>query len=208
MSKLYTTIVFLTGIAIGGAAVWYYVKGKYAQIAEEEIHSVKEAYAKREQQENAVKPDISPVSGVDQTHVVNKIRDRDGITESARRFQSEKGYTNYSSTVMPSKKEAPEKESLPKNFDDTSYVISPDEFDEFDGYTPVSLTCFADGILSDEYGIIVDDVEEIVGDALDHFGEYEEDSVYARNNILRCDYEILKDKRTYGEFRKTLPPRI
>ena len=47
-----------------------------------------------------------------------------------------------------------------------------------------------------------------IGDALDHFGEYEEDAVFARNDAKRCDYEILKDERTYAEFRKTLPTNI
>lgn len=40
---------FLTGIALGGIATWYYSKEKYTFIAEQEIASVKEAYSKREQ---------------------------------------------------------------------------------------------------------------------------------------------------------------
>jgi len=83
-----------------------------------------------------------------------------------------------------------------------------DEFDELDGYTAISLTYFADGVLSDENGVIIDDVEEIVGDGLNHFGEYDEDAVYVRNDAKRCDYEILKDEREYADFRKTLPTNI
>ena len=75
-------------------------------------------------------------------------------------------------------------------------------------FRSISLTYFADGVLADEYGVIVDNVEEIVGDGLNHFGEYEEDAVYVRNDAKRCDYEILKDERKYAEFRKTLPTNI
>ena len=45
MGKLSTAIAFLTGAAVGGAAVWYITKEWYARLTEEEINSVKEAYA-------------------------------------------------------------------------------------------------------------------------------------------------------------------
>ena len=45
----------------------------------------------------------------------------------------------------------------------------------------------------------MNNVEDIIGDALSHFGEYEEDAVYVRNEQLRAEYEILKDLRTYAE---------
>lgn len=62
-------------------------------------------------------------------------------------------------------------------------------------------------MLADECGEEVDDVEEIVGDGLEHFGEYEEDSVFVRNDAKRCDYEILKDLRNFSDVkRKEFPP--
>ena len=42
------------------------------------------------------------------------------------------------------------------------------------------------------------DVENTIGiDSLNHFGEYEEDSVFVRNDIKKCDYEILLDESNY-----------
>lgn len=38
---------------------------------------------------------------------------------------------------------------------------------------------------------------------LNHFGEYEKDSVFVRSDPKRCDYEILRDLRSYAEFRST-----
>lgn len=208
MGKFSTAIAFLVGTVFGGAAVWYLTKEWYAQLAEKEITSVKEAYARRDnKKENAEKAlhryqgnneesGVSDTEGA-KTPVVNaKVAEKGSIAEYAQRIQNGAPMKYSKTTIQPEiEKEIP-------------YVISPSEFDELSDYTPVSLTCFADGVLADEYGVIVDNVEEMVGDALDHFGEYEDDAVFVRNDAKRCDYEILRDDRDYEEFRKTLPPDI
>ena len=71
-----------------------------------------------------------------------------------------------------------------------------------------SLTYTADGVLLDDMNEIVDDIEEVVGeDSLEHFGEYEDDPVYVRNDAKKCDYEILLDQRNYQEIFETQPHR-
>lgn len=83
---------------------------------------------------------------------------------------------------------------------DKPYVISPEEFGQFDDYETISLTYYADSVLADDNDELVNDVDNIVGfDSLNHFGEYEEDSVFVRNDRLKCDYEILLDKRKYAD---------
>ena len=52
---------------------------------------------------------------------------------------------------------------------------------------------------------IIYNIEETVGDALEHFGEYEDDSVFVRNEENMCDYEILLDQRTYSDVIKQRP---
>lgn len=182
MSKAGAGFIFIGGVAIGAAGAWYYTKDKYARIAEEEIASVKAAYAAKQDERVLLNP--------------TKVPDKASIVEYANRV-AEAGYTEYSRTM-----------NAQKNLGALSYVISPDEFGEIENYTKVSLTYFEeDGVLSDELGEIVDDVEEIVGDALDHFGDYEEDSVFVRSDAKRCDYEILKDLGSFSEFRKkNFPP--
>lgn len=214
MGKLNTVIAFFTGATVGGAAVWYITKERYAQLAEEEINSVKEAYAHREQKKEKVDEVMQRYRGEGEdtdepkTPVVTaKLAEKESISEYAKRVQNG-APMEYSKTVVPPKAETREEPVQSENSGDVPYVISPDEFDELDGYTPISLTYFADGVLADEYGVIVDNMEEIVGDGLNHFGEYEEDAVYVRNDAKRCDYEILKDERKYAEFRKTLPTNI
>lgn len=80
------------------------------------------------------------------------------------------------------------------------YIIRPEEFGEDNDYETVSLTYYDDGVLTDEYDEILEDedVEEQVGkESLKHFGEYEDDSVFVRNDALQTDYEILLDHRKY-----------
>lgn len=212
MSKLSSTIAFFAGAAIGGAAVWYITKEWYSQIAEEEISSVKEAYAKMESKKEKAEKAMQKYQGTDtsegQTQAVTaKVMDKGSIAEYAKRVQNG-APMDYSTTIVPPKAEPTADQRQVGTPGEFPYVISPEDFIELDGYTPVSLSYFSDGVLSDEYGVIVDDVEEIIGDALNHFGEYEEDCVFVRNDAKRCDYEILVDERTYAEFRNTLPSDI
>lgn len=80
------------------------------------------------------------------------------------------------------------------------YVISPEEFDEKD-YDVVSLTYYADDVLTDDWGEVVD-IENTVGrESLTHFGEYEDDSVFVRDDENKVDYEILLDERKYSEVK-------
>ena len=89
---------------------------------------------------------------------------------------------------------------------DKPHVISPEEFGEMEGYVQSSLTYYMDGVLTDEDDHIIDDVEDIVGEGFSkHFGEYEEDSVFVRNDSKKHDYEILKDFRLYSDAVKNKP---
>ncbi len=80
------------------------------------------------------------------------------------------------------------------------YVISPDEFGENDTYDQISLTLYSDGILTDDDNNIVEDVDDTVGiESLNHFGEYEADSVFVRNDLRKADFEILLDTRAFTD---------
>ena len=76
-------------------------------------------------------------------------------------------------------------------------------------YEQISLTYYADGVLADENDEVIEDVEDAVGiDSLNHFGEYEDDSVFVRNDARKCDYEILLDQRTYSEVAEDMPHQM
>lgn len=194
MKKMTNALMFLIGASVGAAGAWYLLKSKYEKLAEDEIESVKEVYAAREKA--IVGIDLaSETPGSAEEH---KIPEKPDLMTYARKLQKE-GYTEYARTVVGEK-------PTPLPVSPETYVISPEEFGEMDGYTQISLTYFADGVLADESDEPLDNPEEIIGDALDHFGEYEDDSVFVRNDARRCDYEILKDNRKFEEARKNRPP--
>lgn len=169
-------IVFGIGAAIGSLVTWQCVKKRYERIAQEEIDSVKEVFSRKEaavsEPGEEVDPSIEVVEGPDISDYEDKV---DAL-----------GYTG---------KEKEAEETM-----DKPYIIKPEEFGEFSDYERISLTYYADGMLADEDDELIEDVESIVGfDSLSHFGEYEEDSVFVRNDRLKCDYEILLDHRKYTE---------
>lgn len=138
------------------------------------------------------------------TTVAEGIKDTDkekpDIKEYARRLAKE-GYTRYSD-FGSEEEEEPVSEAGP-------YVIPPEQFGDDEEYEQISLTYYADGVLADENDEVIEDVEDAVGiDSLNHFGEYEDDSVFVRNDARKCDYEILLDQRTYSEVVEDMPHQM
>ena len=177
--------IFVVGAGVGSMVTWKLVKTKYEEIANEEIRSVKERFKNREM-------GIKDVDDAGNEEDVNEDASPDNNEmEDYNRILNENGYRNYA--TKSEKKEDEEEMSEP-------YVISPDEFDEND-YETETLTYYADGVLTDEYDNIIEDVEGTVGsESLNHFGEYEDDSVFVRNDERETDYEILLDARKYSEI--------
>lgn len=79
------------------------------------------------------------------------------------------------------------------------YVITPTSFGmECPYYDKVTLVFHEeDGIITEEDGTMVTDVDKLVGWAsLDRFGEYEPNVVYVRNEKICTDYEIVREYGT------------
>lgn len=196
-SKGMAFLAFIVGAGMGSICTWKLLKRKYELIAQEEIDSVKAAYATREIGKGFVEGFRDGLKVAEDR--TQKDEDDVDFKKYASIIQKE-GYTDYSRSVEEKKGEA---------FVEKPYVISPEEFGEFEEYEKISLTYYADKVLADENDEEVDDVDEIVGEeSLNHFGEYEDDSVFVRNDRLKCDYEILLDKRNYSDVAKTMPHRV
>lgn len=209
MNKTATTVAaFLLGAAAGAAGAWYILKDRYAQIAQEEIDSVKEAFSHRAE---SVKADTDDSDISDEDEPEEPTRATDMMKNKSEKLIEKLDYTSYSekpdiSEVVRQRIEPEAKEDDVK--EDRPYVIRPDEFGEFEDYEQISLTFYSDQIITDDNDDILEDVDRVIGfDSLNHFGEYEDDSVYVRNDRLKCDYEILLDQRTYEDVLKTKPHR-
>lgn len=195
-SKFTGFALFVIGAGIGSVATWLLIKKKYEQLTQEEIDSVKEVFLNR-------KPVIDNSESIDDVQEKQKKpKDKPDITEYTKKLKEE-GYINYSN-VVPENKKQEESENM-----DNPYIISPEEFGAFYDYETISLTYYEDQILADDDDELVDDIEDIVGfDSLTHFGEYEDDSVFVRNDRLKCDYEILMDNRKYSDVIKKKPHQV
>ena len=205
MDKKSSLLAFMLGMAVGSAVTWQMIKDRYERRIEEDRKSLEEMYAAKLEEASAkvqpVEEEPEAETPPDPKEIAEHAREKPEIAEYARRLREE-GYVNYAGGGSVVETKEPSRESVV----DIPYVISPDEFGEMDGYEKISLTYFADGVLADEDNEPVDDVAEIVGDGLEHFGEYEEDSVFVRNDAKKCDYEILRDLRAFSDVLEDLPP--
>ena len=105
----------------------------------------------------------------------------------------------YASIININEYTAKNKKEVKEGMSNKPYIISPDEF-SMEDYDICSLTYYSDGVLADENNEIIENVEDTVGlESLNHFGEFEDDSVFVRNDKLKIDYEILLDIRKYED---------
>ena len=184
MSSTKFIFAFVLGSAAGSAITWKIVKTKYEQIAQEEIDSVKEVFARRLDEYNDGNAPVEDEPELTEEEI-----------EKAEYVTIIDNYNNVSN------QNEEKGGSATMNVGSAPYVITPEEFDELDEYDTSSLTYYDDGVLTDEYDEIVENIDDIVGiDSLQHFGEYEDDSVFVRNDRLKCDYEILLDHRRYRDL--------
>lgn len=170
--------IFAAGAAIGSFVTWRLVKGKYERIANEEIESVKEVFSRRYSENNEAsdtdegtdEPTPTPEEVAEYKKIINN-----------------NGYSNVERV---------------ETMHDKPYVIPPEDFADDPDYETVSLTYYADGVLTDEDNCIIDpgEIEDLIGEeSLDHFGEYEDDSVFVRNEERKTDYEILRVMSNYDD---------
>ena len=186
---------FIIGAASGATVAWYLLKDKYETLAQEEIDSVKEVFARREQdmKDETVKRNVAE-------GIKDSDRTKPDLKEYAEQLKKN-GYTRYSD-LSADDGGVSDKQTKP-------YVIPPEQFGDNEEHEQISLTYYADGVLADENDEVIEDVEDAVGiDSLNHFGEYEDDSVFVRNDARKCDYEILLDQRTYSEVAEEMPHRM
>ena len=95
------------------------------------------------------------------------------------------------------------KKKVSKNKEKEPYIITPEQYGEYEEYKTLSLLYLADDNLIDDNDEIIKDRDAILGkDALSHFGEYEDDSVYIRDEDKLIDYEILRSEKTFSEIQK------
>lgn len=196
MNKVTAVVAFAVGAAVGSVVTWKILNDRYKKLIKEEIASVKKELGRISNDDDSEQLEhedlYNGLSEEDSEYFV--VEDRSMLREQQKEVVQEQGYTNYSNIEKERESNAPTIIMEPR-----PYIISPSEFGEHD-YDTVSYTLYADGTLADDMDDPVLDVEDTVGkDSLYHFGEYEEDSVFVRNDRLKIDIEILLDSRNYSD---------
>lgn len=215
-NKIFSVILLTVGAAIGSAVTWKVVKTKYEQIANEEIASVKDEY--RDLMSKMKKKLQESVEYEEPQNEEDDCEDDEDYPDDDDRDFTEKekaqvDYYRMTSKYRTSdgKEDDAEGGEWDQNEDEVQringpYVITPEDFNcNPPGYNVQPLDYFADGILADDWGMVLD-IEETIGeDSLEHFGEYDDDIVYVRNERKEIDYEVTKDPRTYQDALQTNP---
>lgn len=179
-----TIVAFVVGAAAGSLVTWKILKDKYEQMYRDEIDEVKERLLKRDREKRKEK---NPAYTKDEQEEYSELTDK------------------YSSEAIAVDKGGKEKKmSMIKKT-----ILTPDEFGENDDYELLTYTYYADGVLTDEFDepLNEEETEDTVGtEFVEHFGEYEDDTVYVRNDQRRIDYEILRDRREYSVAKHIVGP--
>lgn len=189
-------VAFVFGAAAGSFVTWKVVQKKYMDYADEEIKSVKEAYSRKMADRNREMKDsyISKVIHDEPTEpedTENEYRANSSLVMDYKSSEDRPDYTAYSAA----KQEEPVEKSVPS---EQPYIISPQEYGDLDDYNLIELTYYSNGVLTDDRDEPVENPERFVGvDFKSHFGEYEDDYVYVRNDEHMCDYQILRDSGVY-----------
>lgn len=190
-NEVKNTIAFVTGAMIGATAAWFFAKEKYAARAQAEIDDVKATFARHFGEYHD-----EPTSEENDIPAKTEEKNRFAAVSSLNAFEApEVENTDYSSitkTLGYSGDVIDEPEKV-----DKPYVISQSEYGEFGDYMEISLTYYSDGILADDDDEIIEDVNAILG--TDFVNEFEDDVVLIRNDARKCDYEVVRDDRTYHE---------
>lgn len=217
MNKFGYLGMYLLGALTGSVAVFFVLNEKYKKMAEDEINEIRQLYKERNKQfqneTNAYKEEIDKLIKEIKWNELEDLDEEDEnddkmsehdhfVEEDMLKHQDHNKRVNYSSSIKYS--DIPE-EDRPYREDD-AFIIAPEHFGEDEDMDVCTLYYFADGTLTDDNYVPVDDVNFTVGeDALDSFGTYEEDCVYVENPKLHSYFEILKDPRTFDEYSNEHP---
>lgn len=222
--RIKNLVIFGAGILIGSAITYKLITDKYENLIEDEIESVKESlgYYNRSNDKSELEvkeeddnkdPKVYDPLKTEKKDYEHMIAYHKYHTESDEKEGEEDDEEYDDEYVDPAEKEHPgieyhQIEKAPEHsFRGNIYIIPPQEYGIITDYDLIDLTYYNDGVLCDDMDEIVEDIDEKVGrDYVNHFGDYDEDVIHVRNDILKCDYEITRDIRDYADVAWIRPP--
>lgn len=206
MSTLNKVIIFAAGAVIGSLAAWKLTKTKYEKIMIEEEQSLREYYNKKVKVIEDTATDLHDSYQRREDALRKKLEEETEkepeIAQDMDEVDNKVFFDRYTE-ILKSYTSSPEEPHIDNVTNDKPYVVSPDEFGEADGYDIITLNYYADGVVADDWNDPIEDIGATIGeDFASHYGEYEEDVVYVRNDRLKVEYEILRSNLRYEDMAK------
>lgn len=200
-------IIFALGVAAGSAGTYFAVKKAIEARTDKEIESVVETFKERFDKMEAILTDeqkeelgiYSPSKEMlkDEPIEKNYPKPTEERNETQKSYEQEMRNLGYSTGVDLSEETDHSAERITQ-IGSAPYVITEDEFGEF-GNDEETLIFYADGVLATEDDDPIDDIEELVGNCLNEFGEYDE-RLYVRNQEREIDYIILRSEKMWADI--------
>lgn len=203
-------IIFLAGAAAGTGVTYYCLRKYYNDQMESTIQEIKLDYDERlKSQTNASQHETEEQSDESEGYV----KPENYSKTSRKNHKTEDNQFDYNALSKDgladeNQDEEPEemishitvKTEPPKGR--KRYCISPDEFIELDGREKITLTYFeGDQVFMDENEQVdLNGLKNVGKSNLDHVGDYEDGTLYVRNDDNGTDYEIIFDDRSYADF--------
>lgn len=182
-------LIFLAGGAVGAVVTAKLVEKYYRQIADEEIADVVEHFKNKEKELKKLEEEK-----VEDNNKAEKKNTKKNEKKQASKIINSENYGEASVEEVEEKLINTPIESVTG-----IEIINPIDFGEEEGFDSKTWMYWNDNVLTNEFDEIVepDDIAEFIGDALTHFGDIEQDSVYVRNRANNTDYEILKSEKEF-----------
>lgn len=195
-------VTFAAGAGVGFFVTRKLLEDHYAELAQEEIDSVKENLGRRNPNvvsyvNNVMKEEskYEVKSSLDETYTngYNKVKHNYGIVSDDIVAKAAASYDG--DTVVNSTFKTEEDSNNP-------YVISDEEFaDEMPHFDKVTLYYYmTDDILTDDNEEPIVDIDDVIGyDALVTLGNEQSNTIWVRNNRISTDYEVVRLNQSYQE---------
>lgn len=175
---------FLAGIAVGSVATYIFCTRRYG--IGEEIEEVTFEEVKKSKDEKNPEGNVS--------------ENNSSVKEKAAEAQRKPDIMDYAKKLMKEHGYSQENNEEDHNIA-APYTVSPEEFGKDETYETVELVYYADNILADDMDEMVEDVDSTVGfDSLNSFGEFEDDSVFVKNDQMKVYFEILRSEQKYMDM--------
>lgn len=208
-NKVIGVLMFVLGAAVGVLGTYKIFKTKYEQIAQEEIDSVKETFAKHNESqtfinEGEVGGDPTSIQEIYAT-TEETFGDQTGKKNMIYRKPNPKRHKAYNKELIKVNTVTPEQ--IEERDPEIPYVITLEEWEEISEdktYEKLELSYFAeDDTLCDDHEEMLPESAMLLGyDFVEHFGNGSDDpcTVFIRNEKMGCDFEVTWNSGSYQEI--------